>query len=224
MVINPGMYVYNAVDPPLTQGTPAVGTVGGFVYRGLKPLLLTCYHCVKNPHLDFDKFMPGGNNDHALTLDGITPVPLGQIVDARMGPQTDIALIDPVMTGNTLDFNIPGIGGANDCRILSDDDKGKVTVRKYGSKTLQTQGTFVGLSTANVKYFPEQFKRHFDTIIMIAGSKGWFADGGDSGSFIVDEQNAVVGLLFLTDGIYSYGLRPDFIKNAFGITFKPSPT
>jgi hypothetical protein len=239
MEISPGLSILNAVNPPPGQFGPAFGTIGGFVYKGSTPFLLTCFHCIENAALNFDDFVPDETNDTAATLlTDQTRVPIGTIIDARMTITTaqdpndpavskninlDIALIEPNIAANTLNFNIPVNQAVTGSRILLDSDKGSVNVFKYGNKTFGTSGTFIGISTINITYPPRPEIRYFNRVVMVSGGSHAFAEGGDSGAFILDENNAVVGVLFLADAPnkIAYGICPDLIEQALGVTFKP---
>lgn len=218
MLITPGTSIVNAVNPvPDAQGFPAMGTIGGIVYDDEgKELLLTCYHCVFNLDLKWREFIPAPNN--TLTLSGNNEK-IGRIIKAYRTELVDIALIDP-FPDHTINAEIPGIGKILTRRILADAEKGTVRLRKYGWATQYTTGEFIGISpSTGGDYYGDSSKHFLSDLIQIGGNAGPFSISGDSGSFIVDANNAVVGMVVMADGNIVYGIPVQAIENKFNITF-----
>ncbi|WP_130855598.1 hypothetical protein [Olivibacter jilunii] len=219
-----GRPVYNAINPPRDHENEIVkGTIGGKVYgENGQEYLLTCFHCIKNPALDYAHFRIDNTNNLVNIIDEqyMELTHFGQVIEAKRDNRVDVALIQanyPV--ANT----IPKVGKVNDKRILTNADKGRYVLRKYGQISKYTEGTFLGISDSiGAPYGTGTAKHFFDQLIAIASTEGDFAVEGDSGAFVLSETNDVVGIIVIVDRAnrVSYAIPIEEILTSFTIPLK----
>ena len=214
MIIDGGKQVQNSQPPAGTSP----GTIGGLIYKNKIALLLTCYHCVFHENFYWDKFLPEDGNDGVSTKEYKN---FGKLTEGVRNDLVDIALIQP-NEDIVLDPYIQNIGLITGIRELKKHEAGKVKLKKYGSATFFTQGYFNGIApSTGANYFGEIGNHILRNLIKVEGDGSkCFSEQGDSGSFIVDETNKVVGVIVMGDGNTTFGIPSVEIQNAFGITFK----
>jgi hypothetical protein len=137
--------------------------------------------------------------------DGVYKQPWPNLVDAA------VSLGDPGMADyRQLGFNSYPVG-------IRDADLGD-NVAKFGRTTEFKTGTVVLVNaSAQVGYGGSDFAL-FDDQIFIEGDSGDFSAGGDSGSWIIDENNYLVGLLFAGGGGQTVANRITNVFSLLGLT------
>jgi len=222
MIITAGTPVCNAKDPPLDSlGNPARGSIGGAVYDTDGNIyLITCYHCVINADLSYDQFVPGNGNDNVNGYAGGQPFSIGQIINAKRDGSIDLAVIKPDLQNNQVDFSIPNIGMLTGPGVLTPNDQNIVQLCKYGAVTDFTKGTYADVAPSTGALYPFDNSPHYLTnLLMVSGNSGYFSDVGDSGSFVVNSQNKMVGMIVMCDGSTSYAINTVNLLNYFSFTF-----
>jgi hypothetical protein len=139
-------------------------------------------------------------------------LPDDNLVDAAL------VAIDPAFLPAT--FDIPGIGrptGYWSMNALANHPV-SLPVRKAGRTTRVQSGRVVSV----IQDFPVRYGdviHHFDDVIEVIGSDCLFADRGDSGSLVVDEEGQAVGLLFAVENQAPPGAR-EWERRAFVCGFE----
>ncbi|WEK20509.1 MAG: hypothetical protein P0Y49_05080 [Candidatus Pedobacter colombiensis] len=221
MEISAGLRIRNAVDPPMDQGFPVYGSMGGIVYDHNKvPMLLTCYHCVHNPHLKWNHFVIDKPNCIVVNENDQE---VGTIVQAIRDETVDIALIKPV-AGATLDTDIFTFGKITGARSLTEEEEGnKIALKMHGSVVDHGMGLFTGIAPRTGSYYEGESslgKHYLNKLIKVTPIQGVFSMVGDSGSFILDANNEVAGMVVMGGSDTTYGIPAYRIEKALKITFK----
>ena len=98
----------------------------------------------------------------------------------------------------------------------SDEPRLGMSVRKSGRTTRVTQGTITDVNvTVRVGYTGGSFV--FTDQVFIAGDRGPFSAGGDSGSVIVSEDRKAVGLLFAGSRSVTVANKMPQVERALGV-------
>ncbi|MFI5405627.1 MAG: hypothetical protein ACHQ1D_03850 [Nitrososphaerales archaeon] len=197
MIISPGTKVINSSNP-----IDDYGTVGGSVMYEGSQYVITCFHCVFTNGMDWDETEPIVKTEVKFLING-NFVEGGQIKYTWLNANLDIALIK-LYPEFTLDNNIRIIGAIKDIRILLKENRNNVWVRKLGATTGFSTGKFIGFyPQLGAELMPHNKTNHLLNLLKFEskGSKP-FAKRGDSGSWIIDSENNLVGILvMLLDGI-----------------------
>ncbi|AYL94236.1 hypothetical protein [Mucilaginibacter celer] len=215
MDIKPGMPIFNSADPPKKDGEIALGSIGGF-FTGKDNVqyLLTCYHCVYQATEGHDEFKPGVTKDRVSTFDPEGhPVEFGTIIYGQINHEVDAALVEVDSNFNIIP-EIPVFQRKPGNIRLENTYGSLLPVQKYGLTTEYRKGTFQTISTTQgCPYPPNLLIHHFDKLLVIDGDGGLFADGGDSGSLILDMGGSVLGMVVLIDDdLITYGIPVSQLK------------
>lgn len=171
-----------------------IGSMGGVLYDTItnEPFLVTCYHVVKSPTHDWDNFLPDGHESISDTNDN----PVGTIVRAIRDESIDGALVRHG-DGIAFDGSINGIGLIVVSRRMNFGDKVYATkVKMYGHVSKLSVGYVIDLEkVVSISYVDGSKHTLSDLIVVRAYQQETFSQGGDSGSFVVDEYNYLVGVL-----------------------------
>jgi hypothetical protein len=168
----------NCVGP---LGAGFQGTNGGLVVNPADGVR----HIVSNAHVlaGINQFPVG----HAIVQPAASTQVIAHLSKATQftpnKPMTCDAAIAAVLTGSDVEFNVKGIGMPTGTGVPMPG----VVVKKSGEATYVTEGTirFVGVSQA-ILGFPFHGIFFTDPI----------ADNGDSGSFVMDGDRKILGLVF----------------------------
>jgi hypothetical protein len=223
MEINPGMPICNSNTPVNPDGTYGTGTIGGILFYNNNPVLLTCYHCVNFGNLPWPVYVTDPANENVSTVVDGKLVTIGKIIAARRDDRIDAAIIQPNVGINPTN-NCPGLNPPGDKVIFTDSNIG-APLMKYGAKTKLTKGKFIGvIPSVGGMYAGEEPNRHFFTNLLTAGKNliadPSFSEKGDSGAFILDQNNSVAGVLCLGQDTQSYLMNPMFIESRMFVKFK----
>lgn len=221
MIISPGQHIINIAD--INAVKKPFGTIGGPVMNMEgETVLLTCYHCVFSPKLSWNDVIPAQAFSGLCVSDNGTAYSgkVATIEEVRRDDRIDAALIKGTDT-NTIHTEIPELGNTMGKCLLSQADKGKVFVRKYGAATQSTFGIFDGfIPSFGALYFGENSFHFLGDLIKVrsSGDKP-FATPGDSGSFVLNTNNQVAGIIVMTDGNTTYAIQSEIIESRLNITF-----
>lgn len=119
-------------------------------------------------------------------------------------------------------FEQHSIGDYSNHRILAAAPAVGMRVHIQGATSGLRYGTIISLQSAiNVDYEGGTGVLNFINCLVIRGENGFFSQPGDSGSFIVNETNYVVGILFAgnNDGSLSFGNNINDVIQNIGIKF-----
>jgi hypothetical protein len=178
---------------PYTNNT---GSMGGRVFDETtnEEYFVSCYHVVKSPNHNWDNFQPIGNETIIDISDNNSSC--GLIINAIRDDEVDIAIMKPI---NDYEINgtISGIGTPYFTRILNDyDKKQKTKVRMNGMVSGFNVGSVIDINLpVKITYIDGSINQLNKMIFIQALSNGTFSQPGDSGSFIIDEYNYLIGVL-----------------------------
>ncbi len=213
MIITPGTKVINS------SGTiDDFGSIGGSVIHKGTTYLMTCFHCVYNPNMDWTSIKQEGNTSVSFWADERLVLG-GEIKFTMRNDTVDIALLQ-LKPGFEIENNIPEIGQITGFGFLDKDDKHKTWVSKYGAKTKYTEGVFLGtFPQLGAPYPPDKKIHHLSNLLMFE-SKGYkpFAEKGDSGSWIIDSKNKLVGVVVMVRGRITFALSVNSIINSISLS------
>ena len=227
-----------AIEPGDELGNTAIkkfkGTLGCITQRiGTRtPLLLTCYHVVKpgegQSWEGYDRAKQQ-LNDRIESPDDSGNI-IGRILEGRRNLTTDTAVLEP-MTKDGLKITsikapIPQIGFVNKSRMVTDQDVGKTGVFKVGINSTpsdidnrKTIGKVVNRDyTRIIKYTDGEYKL-FSLLQIRSSTSDPFAQPGDSGALVVDQNRFGVGMVVAVDDEYTYALPLDDVFNQFSLEF-----
>ncbi|RWX02271.1 hypothetical protein [Flavobacterium cerinum] len=191
------------------------GSNGGKVYDKTtgEEYFMTCFHVVKSPSHNWSDKYP--NTDISIkNIDNGTIC--GTIKFTCRNTKVDVSIVKPNEKTN-LKSTIPGIGTPYFSRNIGGDDVAyKTKVKKYGVTTKFTEGyIFDDDAPVEISYLDGSSVIFNSLIIIKSLHTERFSDKGDSGSFIIDEYNYLIGMLVGGSGDKSYVMR---INEIFDIT------
>ena len=129
------------------------------------------------------------------------PQPWPNLVDAALAGPVGNGLVDPNMTVGPRPFGI------------ADPDVGD-RVRKMGRTTNITFGRVIGMDAVVRVSYGDDGVALFEDQIIVEGDAGDFSAGGDSGSWIIRNDESLVALLYAGGGGQTIGNR---ITNVFSL-------
>lgn len=167
------------------------GTLGATVFdrRDGRHLLLSNWHilCGSLDCAEGEAIVQPGPFDGGTNQDVIA-----RLTRVALSPHVDCAVAEVIGDRYVL-HHISGIGSVESIGRFALGQQ----VKKSGRTTGLTIGTVSDLSAdLNVNGYPEGFGRFVDQVIVDANDSNPVSLGGDSGSLVVDDNNAAVGLLF----------------------------
>ncbi|WP_214226156.1 DUF4231 domain-containing protein [Pedobacter sp. B4-66] len=177
------------------------GSAGGRLYDSStnEEYFITCYHVVKSPSHSWDPFIPNGNEIVNIIKDG--SVRCGKIIKAFHDDKVDVAVIK-LINNYRIQGAINGIGTPYFKRPPNPNDKIYQTkVKMYGAVSKFSVGFIADIEQlvklTYKKVDSEDLEVHLirDVIFVHALSDDTFSKPGDSGSFVVDEYNYLIGIL-----------------------------
>lgn len=192
--IQPSDTLKNSLPLKGADGTINTGSMGYFVKRkhDLNTYAITCYHVVRSHWNAFDMEMPGSQDFRVLqNADGS---PVGNVIDGFIDEEIDAALIalDEAVTPNLMIPLIGHVTGPRDLTCL--DIKNKLPVFMYGSQsTFQSGRCTEIMKQAIINYGTAS--RTLQNLIVVENDGHAISQGGDSGSWVVDERNAAIGMV-----------------------------
>ena len=215
--LQPGLAIGTRLDGRVVFHREATGTLGAFVTTGAgDTALLSCSHVLTwfgEGDLKRDVLQPaaadaiGDAFHHVADVTAFTALTTGTIVSADAGIAT--------LKGRLGDVDatlLRGLVRGRDRRLVGTrtDPQPGDRVFKLGAATDATCGTISAVELDGVGFMnPDDERIEFASSIMIDQEPGVpFADVGDSGSLVVDDECRAVGLLFgsWTEGEASGGV------------------
>jgi hypothetical protein len=174
------------------------GSMGGKVYNkdNNEPYFLSCYHVVKSPTQDWDDFKK--SNDRNVLNHTTGNGSKAEIVEAFRDNEVDVAIMK---SDTNISAFINGIGIPYVWRNLNiDDEVYGTSVRMFGAFSGFSEGTIVDIDLpVKLKYYRDDTDgmewHQLDNVIAVKGLAGNFSRPGDSGSFVIDEYNYLIGVL-----------------------------
>ena len=215
MIIKPGYQIANSQNPDSD-----FGTLGGIVSDNMnRQILMTCFHCVFTNGMYWrDISANAGLASVKIGEHNVFQQNAGKIERLLRDERVDIALLEAT-DDNDLDLAIPVFGVTNGIGYLSDSDTG-TWLRKYGAVSHDTYGQFVGFAPFGFKYEEEAVPHQLENLIAIRTADGSnFSEKGDSGSFVMNDKNQVVGVIVTGDGPTSYAIQASIIVSRLKIKF-----
>jgi len=171
------------------------GSIGGKLY-GIngEEFFVSCYHVVKSPRHKWEAFEKIGHESIVNVSDG--DLVCGSIVTAIRDDEVDIALMK-ADDGFTIESSINGIGIPSLYRELNSKDKiYKTRVKMFGGRTGFSVGHVYDLRVPIRLSYVDGLSHRLNNIILIKAFKSdTFSLPGDSGSFVFDEYNNLIGIL-----------------------------
>lgn len=164
--------------------------------------LLTCCHNVLL-HSELQQFSQAPKD--VDTSDGEKTTFLGRVHSAILDNTTDAALIDVRKLDERIKNKISVLGRPRDTRVLKDSDVNTLTVRMFGAASKkETSGIVTTYTkTIDVKY-PDLPAHRLNGVIEVSRNGKRIDTPGDSGSIVMDESGAVVGILVAGEKKASY--------------------
>lgn len=176
------------------NGVVNTGSMGYFVRKqdDLSLYGITCYHVARSDWNAFDMEKPGGQ-DFAVLLHGDSTL-IGHVIDGRIDEDIDAALIalDPAVAPT---LTIPLIGrvtGPRDITCL--DIQQQLPVFMFGGQSTFRSGRCTAVLKQAVINYGTQTKV-LQNLIVVENEGHAISQGGDSGSWVVDEHNAAIGMV-----------------------------
>lgn len=176
------------------NGIVNTGSMGYFVRKrdDLSLYGITCYHVARSDWNAFDMEMPGGQ-DFSVLLHGDSTL-IGHVIDGFIDEDIDAALIalEPAVAPA---LSIPLIGrvtGPRDITCL--DIRTQLPVFMFGGQSTFRSGRCTGvLKQAAINYGMQT--KVLQNLIVVENEGHAISQGGDSGSWVVDEHNAAIGMV-----------------------------
>lgn len=173
-----------------------VGSMGGKVYdiTTEEEYFISCFHVVKTAKHKWDSTKPTENKNVAdKTLNDSN---CGLIITTIRDDEVDVAIMKPV---NDFEISpaISGIGTPFYSRAVTSEDKTKnLKVVMKGSISGYREGIVID-NSAKVKIgYQDGTENEFKKLIVISGtSDSPFSQPGDSGSFVLDTDNYLIGMV-----------------------------
>ena len=192
------------------------GTLGGLVQDASGQVyILSNNHVLANTNraVAGEHILQPGLSDKGKPADAIAtlsrfvalnPAPAVNYVDAAIAKPLDRSDVDP---------DILGLGRTNG--VLNGQLQTKV--RKSGRTTEVTDGVIRFISSqASVDYGSVVY--YFEDQIVVESGRSPFSDGGDSGSLVLSESNAVIGLLFAGNDRFTLVNPIETVLRALGVS------
>jgi len=171
------------------------GSMGGRVFDEItnEEYFLSCYHVVKSPTHCWDNFQPNGNE---AIIDISNNMICGQIIKAIRDDKVDIAVMKTI-SQYEIKSSISGIGTPMFTRILNTNDKKlKTKVKMNGMLSGFKIGSIMDINAPVKIKYPDGGINQFSNLISVQSiNNDSFSNGGDSGSFIIDEYGYLIGIL-----------------------------
>jgi hypothetical protein len=217
MIIKPGIRVINSLNSPDNYGT-----IGGQVKDGKDLLWLTCFHDVfHKPPMDWEDTKPTETAEIKILADDGTFQTAGTITRMLRNSFVDVALIKP-LSGIRVDPRLNDNGPSKGTVALQDADIGNTTLQKIGGFSGPTSGLYQGIKPQTSVPYPADKQVTFllNNLLKIWGSGGEkFSGGGDSGSFVFDDQNRIAGMILMGDNQFTYAISSIYIETYFNVKF-----
>ena len=215
MIILPGTKVINS-----SNTIDSFGSIGGSVLHKGVTYLMTCFHCVYEQKMNWTSIIQDVNTSVSFLADA-RPVIGGEIKFTIRNSSVDIALLQ-LKPGFETQNIIPEIGQITGFEFLEKDDRYKVWVSKYGAKTEYTEGVFLGIFPQLGAPYPPKKKIHHLSNLLMFESKGSkpFADKGDSGSWIINSEKKLVGVVVMVKDGITFAISMNSIVNNISFSIK----
>ncbi len=203
------------------------GSLGGKVYNKNtnEAYFLSCYHVVKSISQRWD-FNPRG---FETVFEYESNKPCGQIINALRDEEVDAAIMRANDSYEISD-SINGIGTIYSTRDLNIDDKWFQTkVKIFGGITQSLKVGYVSDINvhADITYFKDnstemEIHRLNNLIFIKSIDTDQFSQPGDSGSFVIDEYNYIIGMLVGGQGTLSFVIPINTVLKRLNIKIKQS--
>eukprot|EP00825_Cyclidium_porcatum_P052473 TRINITY_DN9958_c0_g2_i1.p1 TRINITY_DN9958_c0_g2~~TRINITY_DN9958_c0_g2_i1.p1 ORF type:complete len:369 (-),score=23.75 TRINITY_DN9958_c0_g2_i1:437-1543(-) len=206
-ILNPGDRIMNQVPYPKNAGS-----LGGRVFHNATndALFLTCYHVVKSPNQLWNNFNPKCAPN--VVDNNVNIASCGRIVFALRDMYLDVAVVQPAPDVVISDL-VNGIGIPIHTRQLNGNDRFYHTrVKMFGMMSGLKEGIIYDFGkSVELPYQADpvtpSHKHTLYNVIVIQGKNGqFFSQGGDSGSFIIDDHNYLIGILVGGYGNLSFAM------------------
>jgi len=193
-----------------------IGTIGCLVRKvndnGI--YVLTCYHNVVEPGSNFVFSIQSPNK---VELADKKQQLTGKMIYGLRDYEVDAALIQlDVSARKKLRNVIPQIGlltGVRDISTIKVEDK--VRVFMNGRKSGTTEGMITGISDAKIEY--EDGDHVLFNLLMLEHNGRSISKPGDSGACIIDENNALVGILVAGRNAVSYAIPASIVFSKLSV-------
>ena len=172
------------------------GSMGGRVFDDATndEYFISCYHVVKSPSHDWSNFQPNGNETIIDISDNNSSC--GIIIKAIRDNEVDISIMKPI-NGYKIKSGISGIGTPYFTRSLNNKDKlYRTKVKMNGMVSGFSVGSILDIRLpVRITYIDDSVNLLNNIIFVQSLSNDTFSKPGDSGSFVVDEYNYLIGVL-----------------------------
>jgi hypothetical protein len=209
------MKVKNAVEP-----VSNFGTLGGVVYRGTTPLLLTCFHCIYTKGMKWDTKIPANNSRVSFYTDDNSLFE-GNIVNTYRDEFVDAALLS-VDSQHKIDSELYPFGKIKSLLGPADMIGDFTPLKKYGAVTGKRLGVFVGVRPEYGAYYPGDHGaiHNLQSLIKVRNQgEITFCEKGDSGAFVVSGNNELVGMIVMKDAEFTYVMQAAALELKLNIKF-----
>lgn len=217
MIINAGMRII-----PSKGSYSDFGSVGGLVYHEKARAILTCFHCVfddtmkewKHPELtDKNRIVKIFNEDRSRET-------TGEIIGVVRDERVDVAVIRP-SKADEIEASISNWGAVTGIRIIEPNES-DVWLRIFGAKSPESIGKYAGIKPEMGSFYSPEIEPHYLTsLIKVRPVKSQsFSAKGDSGSFVLDLNNNLIGAVVMGDDDYSYVMSASIIQARLKVKFK----
>jgi hypothetical protein len=219
VVIKAGLKIFNKDKRLDSDGDIVYGTIGGIVYdyNTNEQLIITCFHSV----IAKDTLPKEWKNNckTVCTESDKRIIEIGEIIDADFNEDVDIALIKPhpALSVNT---QIENIGIPRDYVTTYELIKDTSRLQKYGAKTQYKIGVYAGVDNSEEISYYQMGKHELRGLLKVKdiGRKD-FAQGGDSGSLVLDLDRHVIGVMVAKNSEVCFLIRASYITANFNIKF-----
>ncbi|MEN0054498.1 MAG: hypothetical protein AAGC65_12565 [Mucilaginibacter sp.] len=219
MELRAGLGVINSATPDKPSHA---GTLGGPVYDQQGNLrLLTCFHCVFAGGFDWDSRRISTDHPFVSVNDNGDFKQAAKIIDVMRDPFVDIALLEP-LPGHTVNREIGPWGIPKSSRAMTEDERNLTWLKKIGQKDPNiTYARFDGFRPYfGDNYEGEQTMFYLRDLLQITSpTVTHFSVVGDSGSFVLDSDNHVVGMIVMGQDHTSFAIKAAPIERNFNIKF-----
>lgn len=178
------------------SNTKNEGAMGGRVFDRItnEEYFISCFHVVKTDNHSWNAKKPT-KNKNVINISSNNSN-CGIILKTIRDDEVDVAVMKPI---NDFKINaaIKGIGIPYFSRTISYSDKNnKTRVVMFGTVSGYREGIVIDNSTEIEIYYDDKTKNLFKNLITIkAESHPTFSIQGDSGSFVLDEDNYLIGMI-----------------------------
>jgi len=192
--IKAGLKIFNKNKRINHEGEIIYGTLGGIVYDSntKQKLIITCFHSVMAEGTTPKAWK---KNNTVCTIINGEIIEIGNIIDAKLNDEVDIAIIKPY-NNFKLNTDIHNKGTHRNYINTHNLNKGITRVWKYGANTHYKIGKYIGVDNSEEIDYANIGKHEIQGLLKVENvGDSNFALGGDSGSLVFDFDRHVIGIL-----------------------------